>query len=308
MGYTGSATIAELQKRAQVRADHQCRPVRKPRPRRGDHARGAQLSDALSHDARRAAAGGDRNPRRSDRLGRATTGRRPTRSSRAISSSGAMPGRRIAGRCASSCSGRSGDRAERPESGRAAVLGLAEDEPELMRSVRRAARARTGRDRRSRRARGRGSGVARFPSCRRWSTRRMAGAARARAARPARQCRARPRATRLLDEFPGAEPTPLSPWGIRLPPDSRSRRPSRVHLDGLVEVQDEGSQLIALACAASGGRASPRPVRGRRRQGACAGRGGAGRADPRDRQQPRPPVEACPTRRAGGRRDRNAAC
>ena len=30
MGYTGSSTIAELQKRAQFRPDHQCRPVRKP--------------------------------------------------------------------------------------------------------------------------------------------------------------------------------------------------------------------------------------------------------------------------------------
>ena len=31
MGYTGSSTIAELQKRAQIRPDHQCRPLRKPR-------------------------------------------------------------------------------------------------------------------------------------------------------------------------------------------------------------------------------------------------------------------------------------
>jgi 16S rRNA (cytosine967-C5)-methyltransferase len=45
-----------------------------------------------------------------------------------------------------------------------------------------------------------------------------------------------------------AEPTPLSPWGLRLPPDSRiDQHPA--FLDGLVEVQDEGSQLIALACA-----------------------------------------------------------
>jgi 16S rRNA (cytosine967-C5)-methyltransferase len=45
----------------------------------------------------------------------------------------------------------------------------------------------------------------------------------------------------------GAEPTPLSPLGLRLPPDSAvSADPA--FTDGLVEVQDEGSQLIALAC------------------------------------------------------------
>ena len=51
----------------------------------------------------------------------------------------------------------------------------------------------------------------------------------------------------LLIEFPAGEPTPLSPWGIRLPPDSRvDDHPA--FAAGLVEVQDEGSQLIALAC------------------------------------------------------------
>jgi 16S rRNA (cytosine967-C5)-methyltransferase len=50
----------------------------------------------------------------------------------------------------------------------------------------------------------------------------------------------------LLDQL-GGEPTPLSPWGIRLPPDSRiDDHPA--YAAGLVEVQDEGSQLIALAC------------------------------------------------------------
>jgi len=51
----------------------------------------------------------------------------------------------------------------------------------------------------------------------------------------------------LFGEFAGAEKTPVSPWGIRLPPDSRvDDHPS--FKGGLVEVQDEGSQLIALAC------------------------------------------------------------
>jgi 16S rRNA (cytosine967-C5)-methyltransferase len=51
----------------------------------------------------------------------------------------------------------------------------------------------------------------------------------------------------VLAELEGAEPTKLSPWGIRLPPDSRvDDQPCFSR--GLVEVQDEGSQLIALAC------------------------------------------------------------
>ncbi len=51
----------------------------------------------------------------------------------------------------------------------------------------------------------------------------------------------------MLDAFAGAEPTPLSPWGLRLPSDSRIDDLG-AYRDGLVEVQDEGSQLIALAC------------------------------------------------------------
>ncbi len=51
----------------------------------------------------------------------------------------------------------------------------------------------------------------------------------------------------LLEAFPGSEKAPLSPWGIRLPSDSQiDKHPA--YLDGTVEVQDEGSQLIALAC------------------------------------------------------------
>jgi len=56
----------------------------------------------------------------------------------------------------------------------------------------------------------------------------------------------------MLAAFPGANATPLSPWGIRLPPDS----PVNAHpdfADGRIEVQDEGSQLIALACDAQPG-------------------------------------------------------
>src|SRR4051794_14077512 len=51
----------------------------------------------------------------------------------------------------------------------------------------------------------------------------------------------------LLREFADAAPTPLSPWGIRLPADTRVDDHA-AFLDGRVEIQDEGSQLIALAC------------------------------------------------------------
>jgi 16S rRNA (cytosine967-C5)-methyltransferase len=53
----------------------------------------------------------------------------------------------------------------------------------------------------------------------------------------------------LVEQFPVAALTQLSPWGLRLPVDSRiDDHPA--YEAGLVEVQDEGSQLIALACAA----------------------------------------------------------
>lgn len=48
--------------------------------------------------------------------------------------------------------------------------------------------------------------------------------------------------------FDGSEETPLSSWGIRLPSDSQIEQ-HPAYLSGQVEVQDEGSQLIALACA-----------------------------------------------------------
>jgi len=51
----------------------------------------------------------------------------------------------------------------------------------------------------------------------------------------------------LIGQFENAEATRLSPWGLRLPADSRiDDHPA--FLQGLVEIQDEGSQLIALAC------------------------------------------------------------
>ncbi|MEA3078799.1 MAG: rRNA (cytosine967-C5)-methyltransferase, partial [Sphingomonadales bacterium] len=68
----------------------------------------------------------------------------------------------------------------------------------------------------------------------------------------------------LLAQFDGGTATPLSPWGIRLPLDSRIDD-HHAYTAGLVEVQDEGSQLIALACE---------PDEGDRVLDLCAGAGG----------------------------------
>jgi 16S rRNA (cytosine967-C5)-methyltransferase len=56
----------------------------------------------------------------------------------------------------------------------------------------------------------------------------------------------------LRGEWPDAVPTPLSPWGLRLPTDTPVTNHS-AYLDGRAEVQDEGSQLVALACEAAAG-------------------------------------------------------
>jgi len=55
----------------------------------------------------------------------------------------------------------------------------------------------------------------------------------------------------MLARFDSADATPISPWGIRLPADSPVDKCPEFQ-DGLVEIQDEGSQLIALACAVAG--------------------------------------------------------
>lgn len=55
-----------------------------------------------------------------------------------------------------------------------------------------------------------------------------------------------------LAELEGAAPSPWSPLGLRLPEGTRVEEASAWRR-GLVEVQDEGSQLICLACAARPG-------------------------------------------------------
>jgi 16S rRNA (cytosine967-C5)-methyltransferase len=65
-------------------------------------------------------------------------------------------------------------------------------------------------------------------------------------------------------DFPDSEPTAFSPWGLRLPSGSRVDD-SDAYRSGLVEIQDEGSQLIALACEVRDGQ---------RVVDLCAGAGG----------------------------------
>ena len=56
----------------------------------------------------------------------------------------------------------------------------------------------------------------------------------------------------VLPAFPGAVATPLSPVGLRLP-EAVPVEESEAWRSGLVEVQDEGSQLLALGCGAAPG-------------------------------------------------------
>ncbi len=68
---------------------------------------------------------------------------------------------------------------------------------------------------------------------------------------------AREKLLRTLDEF-GAEPTPLAPQGIRIPPIEGAGRHPNIQAEpafqqGFFEVQDEGSQLAALLAGAQPG-------------------------------------------------------
>ena len=139
--------------------------------------------------------------------------------------------------------------AERPDSGRAAIVGLAADEPELrdlFGEVR-------GPD-----ALVDGEAAAAASFVPEWLVPELSPmvsdaewpALLERAPLDLRVNVARTSREKMLHEFAGAVATPLSPWGIRLPVESRvDDHPA--FAAGLVEVQDEGSQLIALACRPS---------------------------------------------------------
>jgi 16S rRNA (cytosine967-C5)-methyltransferase len=141
--------------------------------------------------------------------------------------------------------------AERPASGRAAILGLAEDEPELAALFGEP----RGPEPRADDEQPASSGV--VPE---WLTGELSPLVGEdewpelleRAPLDLRVNAARAVRDDLIKQFAGAEPTALSPWGIRLPVDSRVDDNPAFEA-GLVEVQDEGSQLIALACEAGNG-------------------------------------------------------
>jgi len=140
---------------------------------------------------------------------------------------------------------------ERPETGRAAILGLVADEAELIDLF------------------GEPRGPEPFDACElaatagllpQWLVTELSPciteaewpALLERAPLDLRVNIARARREDVAKEFAGATPTSVSPWGIRLPADSRVDDRA-AFADGLVEVQDEGSQLIALACRAENG-------------------------------------------------------
>ncbi len=136
--------------------------------------------------------------------------------------------------------------AEAPESGRAAILGLAEDEPET---------AELFGQPRGPEPSSAGESATRSGVVPAWLVPELSPLVGPhewpplveRAPLDLRVNIARTSRDEMLAAFPGSEPTRLSPWGIRLPSDSRIDD-SEPYRDGLVEVQDEGSQLIALAC------------------------------------------------------------
>src|SRR3954468_14686205 len=141
--------------------------------------------------------------------------------------------------------------AERPDSGRSAVLGLVEDEPELAELFGQT----RGPDPLAEDERAAPAGA--VPHWLRGELSPLVGEAEwpallKRAPLDLRVNVARASRDDLLEQFDGSTPTPLSPWGMRLPSDSRiDDHPA--YASGLVEVQDEGSQLIALACGPKGG-------------------------------------------------------
>ncbi len=143
--------------------------------------------------------------------------------------------------------------AERPASGRAAILGLAKDDPAMLDLFGQA----RGPDRLSSTEQAVEPGI--VPGWLRTELSTLVAEAEwtallERAPLDLRVNVARIPRAEILSDFPGAEATPISPWGIRLSTDARID----VHpafKAGLVEVQDEGSQLIALTCEARDGEA-----------------------------------------------------
>lgn len=143
---------------------------------------------------------------------------------------------------------------EPPRSGRAALLGLASEDPALLDSFDGSAHGPAEVEPGE-------TGAAPLPTALpKWLVRRFdpivspadLQSLLSRAPLDLRVNRLRARRDELLPAFPGAVPTPLSPLGLRLP-EAVAVEESEAWRSGLVEVQDEGSQLLALACSAAPG-------------------------------------------------------
>jgi 16S rRNA (cytosine967-C5)-methyltransferase len=137
---------------------------------------------------------------------------------------------------------------ERPESGRAAMLGLAEDQPDL--------RALFDGSPHSPAPIAGGEAVAPASLVPAWLAPKLAHVATAalleRAPLDLRVNSLKASRDEALAALPGAKPARYAPNGLRLAePIAIEQHP--LFLGGKVEVQDEGSQLIALACNARPG-------------------------------------------------------
>ncbi|HYZ63654.1 MAG TPA: RsmB/NOP family class I SAM-dependent RNA methyltransferase [Acetobacteraceae bacterium] len=137
---------------------------------------------------------------------------------------------------------------ERPESGRAAMLGLAEEQPELLAlfdgSPHGPAPIAPGET---------AASAAAVPA---WLAPRLTHVDTAalldRAPLDLRVNRLKAMRDEVLAALPGAAPTRFAPDGVRCAePLAIEQHP--LWRDGKIEVQDEGSQLIAVACAAAPG-------------------------------------------------------
>ncbi len=141
--------------------------------------------------------------------------------------------------------------AERPTSGRAAVLGLVDDQPEL-RILFGEPRGPEPREQNEEAAPPSLIPEWLIPELSPLVDREEWPALLERAPVDLRVNAARASREDLLHDFPDGTSTPFSPWGIRLPAASKvDDHPA--FRSGLVEVQDEGSQLIALSCEARNG-------------------------------------------------------
>jgi 16S rRNA (cytosine967-C5)-methyltransferase len=128
-----------------------------------------------------------------------------------------------------------------PPSGRAALLGLAEDEPDLLALFDGAPPGPA--------PRAPGEPIAAAGEAPSWLNGALDGLGLAgRAPLDVRVNRLRGRREQVA--ILGAEPTPHAPDGLRLPEGTRVEALSE-WADGWIEVQDEGSQLVSLACGAA---------------------------------------------------------